>query len=338
MKRRSQKRNLRKYGVIAERFLFLVYETEMTCVKDGSASQYERNKMSKFNTCLRNGFVSLGDDFDEAAEAIYLFGMRATETACPNCYSVEGLYGIEVCLFLEKGESGWHNVPSYGPTVDSRGWNEMVALREYNVKRKKTVERIEDAMLKPMPRYVFWLEKRDGVKWYKFYGTFKIDEKATRASLDTDRPCVVYERISKTAECRKVETRKVEPHSYADFVALKGRMIEFKFMAKIGIASNCGSVSEVGIPAWPGTKFLVVDFDVYKGYVICTTPDRRLLGAAGQCIQNPWLRPVMMGSLKFAVPYKDFDIGYVEVLKGDDLLADAENEKRANSNLNSVRN
>ena len=55
----------------------------------------------------------------------------------------------------------------------------------------------------PQTRYVFWRESRKGTNWYKFYGVFAIDVEATRATCDTERPCVVYRRISKVAECRK---------------------------------------------------------------------------------------------------------------------------------------
>ena len=46
--------------------------------------------MSKFNSCLRNGFVSFGDDFDVVAEVTHLFGVNASKLPYHNWFKVPG--------------------------------------------------------------------------------------------------------------------------------------------------------------------------------------------------------------------------------------------------------
>ena len=46
--------------------------------------------MSKFNSCLRNGFVSFGDDFDVVAEVTHLFGVNASKLPYHNWFKVQG--------------------------------------------------------------------------------------------------------------------------------------------------------------------------------------------------------------------------------------------------------
>ena len=55
--------------------------------------------MSKFNTCLRNGFVSFGDDFDVVAEVTHLFGLKATKLP----FNIPGKKDALACLFSEEG-------------------------------------------------------------------------------------------------------------------------------------------------------------------------------------------------------------------------------------------
>jgi hypothetical protein len=271
----------------------------------------ERNKMSKFNTCLRNGFVSFGDDFDVVAEVTHLFGMKATKLPYHNCFKIPGKKDVIACLFSEEGGDGWHNVPNYGPTVDSKGWNEIVTLLEFNDNREKSVKRINNEISNPRTRYVFWREERDGARWYKFYGTFKIDEKATRATLDTDSPHVVYERTSKTAECLKAELQKVAPLSNDELVALKGTVIEFKLLDTIGFLADCGEEICGLVKVWPGMKLLVAEVDVYRDRIICTTQDESLLDAAREHIPVEKREDFKM-ILEFDVPILDIDNGFVK--------------------------
>lgn len=267
--------------------------------------------MSKFNTCLRNGFVSFGDDFDVVAEVTHLFGLKATKLPYHNCFNIPGKKDTLACLFSEEGGEGWHNVPSYGPTVDPRGWNEMVTLDEFNESREKTLERIDNEISKPRIRYVFWREERDGVRWYKFYGTFMIDVNATRASIDTDSPHVVYGRMSKTAECLKAEPQKIESYSDEELTALKGRVIEFRLLDEIGFSADCGKVLDGRVRVWPGMKLLVSEVDVYRDRIICTTQDERLLDAAREHVPVENRKDFRM-ILGFDVPRQDIDNGYVK--------------------------
>ena len=149
--------------------------------------------MSKFNSCLRSGWVSFGDDLNTVAEVTHLFGMDATKLPYHNWFNKPNAKDEIVCLLSEDGGNGWRNVREFGPQCDKCGWNEVLSFGEFNRDSKKTVKRIEDELARPRMRHVFWREVREGVQWYKFYGTFLIDTGATRATVGSDNPRVVYE-------------------------------------------------------------------------------------------------------------------------------------------------
>ena len=88
--------------------------------------------MSKFNTCLRKGYVRFGDDFDTVSEVTHLFGPKATKLPYKKTFSVPGEENTIVCLLSEEGGRGWHNTPVYGSAIDRRGWNEIVTVHEFN--------------------------------------------------------------------------------------------------------------------------------------------------------------------------------------------------------------
>ena len=166
--------------------------------------------MSEFNECLRNGSVNSGNDFKTLKEAVGIFGLTATRLPYHNWFKIPGKENTIGWLVTEDGgkdKSGgqWRNVREFGSDMDSRGWNEILTIREFNDcdETTSTSDRIAEELAMPQTRYVFWRESRKGTNWYKFYGVFAIDVEATRATRDTERPCVVYRRISKVAECRK---------------------------------------------------------------------------------------------------------------------------------------
>ena len=164
--------------------------------------------MSEFNACLRSGKVSFGDDLQSVAEVTHLFGVKATKLPYHNWFTVPGKENTIACLLSENGGDGWQNARKIGPMCDKRGWNEILVIEEFNKDSEKTAARIADELARPLTRYVFWREERAGAAWYKSYGTFAVDADSTRATLGTDNPRVVYRRISKTAECLKVEEVK----------------------------------------------------------------------------------------------------------------------------------
>ena len=91
-----------------------------------------KENMSKFTNCLRNGHISLGDDFDTVAEVIHLLGGTAAKLPYHNWFKVPNHADTIACLLSEDGGGGWHNIPEYGPNSDACGWNEILTVFEYN--------------------------------------------------------------------------------------------------------------------------------------------------------------------------------------------------------------
>ena len=286
--------------------------------------------MSKFNTCLRNGFVSLGDDFDVVAEVTRLFGVNASKLPYHNWFKVPGKTDVITWLPSEDGGKGWHNVPEYGLRNDACGWKEILTISEYNDDPETNSKRIDDELANPKTRYVFWRKEREGAKWYKFHGTFLIDADATRATLASEQPRVVYRRDSETAECLKVEDVRREPLSDAAFAALKGNVVQVKFLDDIGFSADCGKIVDGNVKVWPGMKLFVTDVDPNYVHAICDTQDGNLIDAVRQHIQVG-NREKFQKVICFTVPRKDFDLGYVEVLPGAGSLGDTFAEKEEDS-------
>ena len=282
--------------------------------------------MSKFNMCLRNGFVSFGDDFDVVAEVTRLFGVNASKLPYHNWFKVPGKTDVITWLPSEDGGKGWHNVPEYGLRNDVCGWKEILTISEYNDDPETNSKRIDDELANPKTRYVFWRKEREGAKWYKFYGTFLIDADATRATLASEHPHVVYRRYSETAECLKVEEVRREPLSDAAFVALKGNVVQVKFLDDIGFSADCGKIVEGSVKVWPGMKLFVTEVDPNHVHAICDTQNGNLIEAVRQHIQVG-NRENFQKVICFTVPRRDFDLGYVEVLPGAGSLGDTFAEK-----------
>lgn len=286
--------------------------------------------MSKFNSCLRNGFVSFGDDFDVVAEVTHLFGVNTSKLPYHNWFKVPGKTDVITWLPSEDGGRGWHNVPEYGPHNDTHGWQEILTISEYNDDPETNAKRIDDELAKPRTRYVFWREEREGAQWYKFYGTFLIDAHATRATLAGEHPHVVYRRDSETAECLKIEEARREKLSDADFAALKGRVVQVNFLDDIGFTADCGKIVEGGVKVWPGMKLFVTEVDPNLVHAICDTQNGNLVEAVRQHIPIANRREFQK-VVCFTIPRKDFDLGYVEVLSGAGSLGDTFAEKEDDS-------
>lgn len=271
--------------------------------------------MSKFNTCLRNGFISFGDDFDSVAEVTHLFGGTAMKLPYRVAFGILGKNDVIAWLPSEEGSHGWHNVPEYGPNVDSHGWNEILTISEYNDNAEENSKRIEKELTAPKMRYVFWREEREGATWYKFYGTFAIDADATRATRDTDQPHVVYRRISKTAECPKVEVVKTV-FADSEFSALAGHLVQVDFLDEISFSADCNGIQTGTVSVWPGMKFLVSSVDPGNMNAVCDTRDEKFLQEAKQNLPLA-KRKNFTRFLGFTIPRRDFELGYVEVLAGE---------------------
>lgn len=276
--------------------------------------------MSKFNNCLRSGHISLGDDFDTVAEVTHLLGGTAAKLPYHNWFRVPSYADTIACLLSEDGGSGWHNIPKYGPNSDACGWNEIQTVFEYNDAADVTRQRIEEELAHPLTRNVFWHESRDGALWYKFQGVFTIDTAATRATLGTERPRVIYRRTSTTASCLKVKEVK-QTFTDDEFGCLKGRLVRVNFFDEIGFSADCGEIVKGEVRAWPGTKLLVTDVAPGCVHVTCGTRDENLLDAARQRIPAE-VRKNFKRILGFTIPRQDFALGYVEALPEEGTIDD----------------
>jgi len=260
--------------------------------------------MSKFNTCLRNGIVSFGDDLDSVVEVTHIFGCKAAKLPYHNWFYIPGREDTIAILLSENGGDGWKNTRNLGLRCDEHGWNEILEISELNKDPVKTKERIEQELARPLTRYVFWREERDGIRWYKFYGVFRIDSDATRATQATEEPRVVYTRIEETAPCLKVEVKE-QVFTDDEFMGLTGRIVRVNFLDKIAFSTGCGGTFDGEVTAWPGMKLLVTDVTPACVHAACSTKDGSLEKVA-----------------RFSIPRRDFALGYVEVLQGGGSLED----------------
>ncbi len=276
--------------------------------------------MSKFNACRRNGHVSFGDDFNTVAEVTNLYGLTATKLPYHSWFNVPGKKNVIVWLPSEDGGNGWHNVPECGPNTDSRGWNEILSISEYNDNAEKTAKRIEEELAVPKTRYVFYRMERDGVKWYKAYGTFEIDADSTRAAAASGNPRVIYRCVSKTMECLKVDEVKTV-FTDAEFAALRGQVVAVRLLDEIGFVASCDTPVAGRVTIWPGMKFLVTEVSSDLVHVTCGTQNEKLLDAVKLHVpvEN---RDRFVGAVSFSIPRRDFELGYVEVLPGGGSLDD----------------
>ena len=272
--------------------------------------------MSKFNTCICNGFVSLGDDFRSVAEITHLFGGSATRLPFHNSYNVPGKEGVICILLTEDGGTDkktggrWHNVPEFGTNQAGQCWKEILTISEYNDNAETTATRIGYELAHPLNRYVFWHESWGGCQWYKFYGAFSLDAQETRATCSTVQPHVVYRRISKSVECLKVkEVQQV--FSDAEFAALIGHVVEVKLRDEVGFSADCGKTISDRVVLWPGMKLLVTGVSADGSRVICDTCDEHLLSAAKARLPKS-VRNQFRKFLGFEIPRADFRLGYVE--------------------------
>lgn len=276
--------------------------------------------MSKFNTCLRNGIVTFGDGLDSVAEVTHIFGCNATKLPYHNWFYIPGKEDTIGSLLSEDGGDGWKNTRKLGLCCDEYGWNEILEISEFNKDPAKTKGRIEKELARPLTRYVFWREEREGVCWYKFYGTFRVDAEATRATQGTELPRVVYVRIEKSAPCLKVKELG-QVFTDDEFMSLKGRIVRVNLLDEIAFSVDCGEVVEGEVKAWPGTKLLVTDITPGCVHATCCTRDENLLAAVRQRIPVKAHRN-FNDVIGFSIPRKDFALGYVGVLPGVGSLED----------------
>jgi len=266
--------------------------------------------MSEFNTCLRRGFVQFGDDFNTVAEVTGVFGRNAKKLPFRVTFEIPGKPDVVVCLYSEDGGEGWHNERKFGPATDARGWNEVLSVVEWNDDLATSKARIEEELAHPKAHYVFYRECRQGSLWYKFYGEVKVDPDATRATLSTDRPAVVYRRTSKTVECLKVEEvhQTFTKEELDDFV---GRPVTVKFLDEIDFVADCGEKVEGSVAAMPGAWLFVNAVNRGAETVVCGSTDEALLEAVKMHVPAELREKVSGRTASFTVPLKDFRLGYM---------------------------
>lgn len=276
-----------------------------------------------YNEAIRAGTVNFGMDFDAVETVSRLFGRSAKRIPYRDSFNVPNQPNTIAWLVAEDGGHGWTNMRELGSQSDSRGFREVLAIREFNADDELTQKRIDEELANPKTRYVFYRESNDGVLWYKFYGAFSVNRSETEESLMTERPCVVYSRVSTSAKCRKAEV-SIRDYSAEEFAAAKGKIVEINLLDEIPFVADCGKEFAGEVRAWPGTK-LVVD-DVLKGMVkvACSTLDEQLL-------EDAWMKIPVNGRAAFQsfkafyIPKRDFELGYVRVL-GEGGVADTRSD------------
>ena len=183
---------------------------------------------------------------------------------------------------------------------------------------------------------MFWRAERAGAKWYKAYGTFEIDVDPTRAAATSENPRVIYRRVSKTAECLKVNEVKTV-FTDAEFAALRDRVVNVHFLDEIGFVASCDTQVVGRVTVWPGMKFLVTEVSSDLVHVTCGTKDGKLLDTVKLHIPVA-KRDRFFGAVNFSIPRRDFELGYVKVLPGvgslDDTFATREEEGGINTTDN----
>lgn len=232
----------------------------------------EENTVSDFNDCIRRGSVQFGDDFNTVAEVTGVFGRNVKKLPYRVTFGIPEKPDVVVCLFSEEGGEGWHNERKFGPATDARGWNEVLSVAEWNDDLATTKARIEEELASPKAHYVFYRESREGTSWFKNYGEFQVDPEATRATLSTDRPAVIYRRTSTTVECLKVDEVH-QTFTEAELDDLVGRPVTVKFLDEIPFVADFGEKVEGCVDALPGAWLFVNAVNRGAGTVVCGSND-----------------------------------------------------------------
>ena len=143
--------------------------------------------MSDKAICMARKRIVFGDDFRTRAEINELFGLPNGAGTRQGGASLEGVGRNGILWWPNEPapNNSWVNAKvTFGPKTDRRGYQEVLEITEENrdpVENEKHIERVIGAP-KLGTREVFWHEQRNGVRWYKYYGTFVLDFEKTKAS------------------------------------------------------------------------------------------------------------------------------------------------------------
>ena len=274
--------------------------------------------MSEANSALRTGIIKFGYDFNSLAEVTHLWGRKATRLPYSNHFRVSGTESTSVMLLSENGGRGWKNIPHRGISIDSRGWRQIERIDEVNADRKISADRCREELEKPLTRYVFWRENRDGSLWYKFHGVFKIDAEATKASLDSGENICIYKKIADECPCNKVDWRTSEITD-SEFAGFANRVVEAVLVDEIDYRID--EKTDGSVKVWPGQKLFVSKVVAGGVKVVCLTADANILAAARRADKDGDKK------VEFFIPKRDFELGYFRVMPGEAKFEDTFSEK-----------
>lgn len=258
--------------------------------------------MSEFNQARREGKVKFGYDFSDLAEVTHLWGLSATKLPYRNYFKIPGRENAICLLLSEDGGEGWRNIPYRGLKMDGRGWSEIVRIDEDNSDSEKSEQRVNDELSQPLERYVFWREIRNGVRWYKFYGVFKLDVAETQASKEAGKNVCIYRKVSDEGTCPKcdVETRTI---SIDEFLSAKDKILIATLLSTVHYDHE-GVGKNDDVKVWPGQKFLVKSVSSATQMAICKAVDGNALKQIGSA------------DVPFVISKRDVELGYFRILDG----------------------
>jgi len=270
--------------------------------------------MSEFNQARREGKVKFGYDFNTLAEVTHLWGLSATKLPYHNSFKIPGREDAICLLLSERGGDGWSNIPHRGLKLDGRGWSEIVRIDEFNSNPSKSAQRVAEELAKPLERYVFWREERDGVKWYKFYGVYRLDVAETTASQAVGENVCIYRKVSDEGVCPKCEasTRTI---TSSEFLAYEGNILEANLLDEVSYEVADAENHSGTVNVWPGQKFLVTTVSPTAITAICKTKNGSVLSQVRH-----------EGEVCFTIPKRDIELGYFKILPDEGTIEDTKEE------------
>lgn len=278
--------------------------------------------MSEFNEARREGFVKFGYDFNSLAEVTHVWELTAKRLPYSVSFRIPGVDDTIALLISENGGRGWRNIPHRGLNIDNRGHRQIVRIDEVNADKKVSEERCRTELEKPLTRYVFWRESRDGEQWYKFQGVFIIDVEATKASLEAGDNVCVYVKIADECPCPKADWHLAEI-SDAEFAGCVNHVVESVLLDEISYRISFENGSTGSVKVWPGQKLFVSEVTSGGVRAVCRSADNNLLASVKRRDEE------VGAAVEFFIPRRDFELGYFRVLPSAAMVCDTSVPKAA---------
>jgi len=257
--------------------------------------------MAEYNQARREGQVKFGYDFSDLAEVTHLWGLTASRLPYHNSFKIPGRENAVCLLLSENGGKGWRNVPHRGSKTDGRGWREIVRIDEFNADPEASARRVEEELARPLERYVFWRESRDGASWYKFYGVFALDVTETQGARESGRNVCVYHKVSDAGECPKCEVRARSITS-EEFRSCEGKTLLANLIDHVPFEVSDEERHSGEIRVWPGQRFCVVNVSASGNSADCEAVESEVRAQVGYD-----------GAVRFVIPKRDIELGYFSV-------------------------